>query len=185
MEMDRINNQSSSRDIQEEFRKWSESEFWNRPFSVTLTFKERITIHSGLKTTSVPLTNTDCSKNLRLFLGVLNRKCCGKLGERYGRWIPVIPILEGGNGVRLHYHLLLDCPFENDPHDTYPTLIRTLWSQTPWGYDQVDIQPTYEVSGWMKYITKLRTKPDFSDSIDWMNLERPSSNSPLIRHRWD
>ena len=178
------NSPSSSRDIQAEFRHWSQSQLWNRPMAVSLTFKERITVRSGPKTLSVPLTDTDCSKTLRQFLRVLNRKCCGKLGERHGRWIPVIPILEGGNSTRLHYHLLLDSPFEADPENTYPATIRSIWNDTLWGYDQIDIQPTYDVPGWLDYITKLRSKPNFSDSIDWMNLEPPRSNSPLVRHRW-
>ena len=74
------NSPSSSRDIQAEFRHWSQSQLWNRPMAVSLTFKERITVRSGPKTLSVPLTHTDCSKTLRQFLKVLNRKCCGKLG---------------------------------------------------------------------------------------------------------
>ena len=151
---------------------------------MTLTLKKRITVRSGRKTISVPLTDTDCSKTLRHFLNVLNRKCCGKLSERHGRRIPVIPILEGGDDHGLHYHLLLDSPFESDPENTYPATIRATWTDTLWGYEQIDIQPIYNLEGWQNYITKRQTKPNFSESIDWMNLEPPRSNSPLVRHRW-
>jgi hypothetical protein len=44
------------------------------------------------------------------------------------------------------------------------------WRKTLWGYDEIDVQPADEKWGkYIDYITKLRDKPDFADSIDWMN----------------
>jgi hypothetical protein len=45
------------------------------------------------------------------------------------------------------------------------------WRKTLWGYDQTHIKPCD--SGWVSYITKLRDKPDFGSSIDWLNCHNP------------
>jgi hypothetical protein len=177
------NSPSSSRDIQAAFRDWIPHQHWRRPYAVTLTMKQHLWVAEGTKSVRVQLDPDIASDNLRRFLNTLNRKALGHLADRHGRKIPVIPILEGGNGKHLHYHLTIDCPFEGDPEGIFEGLIRLAWSKTLWSDYQVDIQPGCD-GGWTDYATKLRDKPDFSRSIDWTNLTPPSANSPVVRHRW-
>ena len=51
----------------------------------------------------------------------------------------------------------------------YPQMIEQCWQQTDWGYNQVHVTADAD-SGWVRYMTKLRSKPDFASSIDWMNF---------------
>ena len=115
----------------------------------------------------VRLTPAVASQNLKHFLNLLNKRVNGKAHSRFNVRIPVIPMLEGGSGSRLHYHLMIDCP-RDDLKPVYPQLIQSLWGRTQWGYDQIDIQADAD-SGWINYISKLRDKPSFEDSIDWVN----------------
>jgi len=174
----------SSRDYQKAIRDWiTPINQWRRPYAVTLTMKQHAMVADGANSTLLRLDPTIAQNNLRRFLNTLNKKALGHVADRHGRKIPVIPVLEGGNGKRLHYHLILDNPFEGDTEDRFSTLIRLAWSKTLWADREIDIQPDCD-AGWIDYITKLKDKPNIADSIDWMNLTPPSVASPSVRHRW-
>lgn len=113
---------SSPRDIQAAVRTWTETHHWRRPYAVTLTMKQHLMVADGTKMVWVRLNETIAQDNLRRFLNILNKMVLGNLARRHGRKIPVIPILEGGKGKHLHYHLILDNPFEDDPEDRFSTL---------------------------------------------------------------
>ena len=151
---------------QQAFRDFIHIDGWNAPFAVTLTMKQGIPIEQCGRT-FIRLAPDRASQNLSYFLSLLNKKIYGKAYTRFNVRIPVIPILEGGTRSRLHYHLMIDCP-RDDLKPVYPQLIDYLWGRTRWGYSQSDIQANAD-SGWINYISKLRDKPSFEDSIDWLN----------------
>ena len=82
----------------------------------------------------------------------------------------MFPVLEGGGLTRFHYHCVIDCP-RPELVEEFPTLIRECWTRTDYGYDQIDIQPGSD-TGWVNYLTKYRTKTEFDQSIDWVNLHQ-------------
>ena len=152
---------------QQAFRDFIHINGWNAPFAVTLTMKQGMMVEDRYGKSIVRLTPAVASQNLKHFLNLLNKRVNGKAHSRFNVRIPVIPMLEGGSGSRLHYHLMIDCP-RDDLKPVYPQLIQSLWGRTQWGYDQIDIQADAD-SGWINYISKLRDKPSFEDSIDWVN----------------
>ncbi len=177
------NTLSHQRAIQASFRSWTDNLQWRRPFAVTLTMKQNLIVEDGTKRVAVRLDRTIAQDNLGRFLNFLNRKALGHIAQRHGKRIPVIPILDGGNGKHLHYHLIIDCPLKGVPEGVYETLIRLAWYKTLWADHEIDIQPDCD-DGWLNYSTKLSGKPDIADSIDWTNLTLPSVNSPFVDYRW-
>ena len=151
---------------QQAFRDFCHTDGWNAPYAVTLTMKQGIPADQYGRA-YLRLTPERASQNLGHFLKLLNKRVYGSAHARYKHRIPVIPILEGGTSKRLHYHLMIDCP-RDELKPIYPELIRSLWGRTRWGHQQIDIQADAD-SGWINYISKLRDKPSFEDSIDWVN----------------
>ena len=158
-----------ARSIQQSVRKWVNIDDWNHPFAVTLTLKQRIGGDGGISAASESLTPETASRNLRHFLNVMNKQVYGSAAQRHGKRLPILPVLEGGRGKRLHYHLIINCP-RDDLIEAFPAMIILNWRKTLWGYDQTDVKPCNQ--GWLNYMTKLRDKPDFASSIDWMNTNR-------------
>jgi hypothetical protein len=156
---------------QQAFRNFVHIRGWNAPFAVTLTMKQGVKVETIYGSQIIRLTNERASQNLRHFLNLLNKLVYGNAHKRFGSAVCVIPILESGLGKRLHYHLMIDCP-KDHLKDLYPQLLRSFWIQTQWGYDEIDIQANAD-SGWIKYISKLSDKPNFNDSIDWVNYNNP------------
>jgi hypothetical protein len=103
-------------------------------------------------------------------MNLLNRKVYGQSFKRHGKRVQVIPVLEGGGQDRFHYHCVIDCP-KDELIDEYPFLIEECWSATDYGYHQIDVQSNSD-DGWVSYITKYRTKTEFDQSIDWINLHQ-------------
>jgi hypothetical protein len=134
------------------------------PFAVTLTLKLAHN-EGGCR---VPLTELGASRNLKLFLNILNRKAFGKSGMSKGKKLCCVAILEDGK-LRPHFHLCLQKPDSFSDRD-FVELIESAWVRTRFGYTQIDAKPCYDVGGWLNYITKYRTKSDFADSIDWANF---------------
>lgn len=155
--------------IQHSLRQWVQLDRWTHPFAATLTLKQRIGGDGGVSSAAETLTPEIASRNLRHFLNVLNKRVYGTAAQRFGKRLPVFPVLEGGGGKRLHYHLAIDCP-RDDLLEAFPAMIVTEWRKTLWGYDQSLVTPCD--AGWFTYMTKLRDKPDFASSIDWMNVAR-------------
>lgn len=156
--------------LQNSIRQWIDLDHWNHPFGITLTLKQRVWIDNDRGRHGVTLTPEDGSRNLRHFLNVLNKQVYGSSSRRFGKQLPVIPVLEGGGTKRLHYHLVMDCP-RDDLIEVFPSMVVQTWRKTVWGYDQTHITPCDK--GWVSYITKFRDKPDFGSSIDWLNCHNP------------
>lgn len=154
-------------DIQSAFRSFSSVDGWTSPYAVTFTMKQAMTFDGDKGPVWLALTPELASKNLRHFYNRLNKACYGNAGIRFNKRVPLIPVLEGGNGKRLHYHCMIECP-RDDLRAGFPDLLASLWRQTPWGYDQIDIQPNAD-NGFINYISKIRDKPNYADAVDWDN----------------
>lgn len=157
--------------LRNSLRNWINLDDWSHPFAVTLTLKQGVWVEGERGRFWVPLTPIECSQNLRHFLNVLNRRVYGPSSQRYSKRISVLPVLEGGDSKRLHYHLVIDCP-RTDLLEEFPALVTGVWKSTMWGYEQAVITPCDDE--WIAYMTKLRDKPDFGMSIDWMNCTIPA-----------
>ena len=140
---------------------------WRNPCAVTLTLK--LSISSDRVRTN--LDEMKASENLRHFFNRFNRAAFGKGWHRKALGLNCVPVFEGSTLVRPHYHLCIDRP-ENMSLDDFASAIATHWSETHWGYNEVDVQPCENVNGWLNYITKRRTKSDYADSIDWINYKK-------------
>lgn len=160
---------SLAHSIQKSVRQWIDIDGWHHPFAVTLTLKQRIGGDGGISSAAESLTPEIASRNLRHWLNVMNKQVYGSAAQRHGKCLPILPVLEGGRGKRLHYHLIMDCP-RDDLIEAFPAMIVSTWRKTLWGYDQTDVKPCD--AGWLTYMTKLRDKTDFASSIDWMNTTR-------------
>lgn len=152
--------------MQSAVREWLLVDDWNCAFALTLTLKQRIGGDGGISAPATSLTREIASQNLKHFLNVLNKQVHGAAAQRHGKRLPVFSVLEGGNGKRLHYHLVIDCP-RDDLIEVFPAMVVLAWRKTLWGYGQTDVKPCD--AGWVNYMTKLRDKPDFASAIDWEN----------------
>lgn len=153
-------------------RQWLSASEWQHPVAMTLNLKHQAVIETQRGRSFVRLDAHHASQNLRHFLNRLNKHFFGNAGRRFGKRLPVIPTLEGGAGTRFHYHLMLDLP-ESLELDELNRLIVGTWTDTQWGYGQVQIK-TEANDGWLNYITKLRDKIDVGDAIDWTNFYQAS-----------
>lgn len=163
---------SQQKSIQSALRRWLASSTWTNPYAVTLNLKQVTTTVTDGGLAPLCLDERFASQNLHHLLNRLNRHYHGNAARRFGRKLPVLPVLEGGATHRLHYHLLIDLPPTVDLDEAYPLFVDQ-WRQTQWGYGQTHVQPCYD-DGWMDYITKTYSKPDFFNSIDLQNLHIPS-----------
>ena len=140
-----------------EIEEWLTSSLPSNLMAVTLTMKQRF----GGRVID-PVT---ASANMRHFLNVLNQTVFGNAYRRHGKRLTVIPILEMSAWDRLHYHVTMEVPDRFDS-ETFADLIRSSWSRTDLGYNEIDIQPLYS-KGWIEYCLK---KFDSSASLDIENV---------------
>lgn len=138
---------------------------WTKPHAVTLTLRDwRLEGDIWRR-----LTKPDAQQNLRHFLNVLQKQSA-RHGLTKTTKLQRVPVLEGEeNKHRPHYHLMLDNPASIDT-PTYRAIIQHAWQRTFWGHQRVTVDPCQDSQGWLAYITKLRTKESYADSIDWMNF---------------
>lgn len=162
----------SAYQIRSAFRDFAELSAWNAPYAVTLTLRQKRMVEDDTgRSYEVRLTPERASQNFRHFLKLLNTRLLGKAATRFGRSVNVIPVLEGGNGKRLHYHAAIDCP-RDDLREGFHLAVITCWLKTDWGYWEHDVQPDAD-AGWIDYISKPCDKPVFADAIDWANCHQP------------
>lgn len=167
-EYQRSMNRTQTLQHQSAFRDFARIDHWHAPHAVTLTMKQGRQVDSGRSSMHLVLTPHEAEVNMRHFINRLSKKVFGNAASRYGKAVPIIPALEGGNGKRLHYHAVIDCP-RDDLLGQFPAMIQDTWLETPWSLRETDIQ-TYADAGWVNYISKLRDKTNYADSIDWSNV---------------
>lgn len=141
---------------QREYTKWVLSKHWNSPISITLMHR------CG----SIGTTTTACSANLKHFLNVVNKTIFGNKVRR-GFKVQAVPTLEEFDG-KPHYHLMMDCP-EHITKEALFALINQEWPRTNLGHPDIRINENAS-EGWVKYIFKQRTKPEFDTAIDVANM---------------
>jgi len=161
---------TNARDLMIATRGFVQEFNWTNPVAVTLTmksaiFKDGILIHGSA---------ADYSSNLDHFLNKLNKQLFGGLARK-GWLLSVFAVLERGALGRDHYHLTLDKPTHLTA-EQFARLIKAIWRKTTWGQDRVDVSPDGN-ERWINYMTKLRSKRDYADSIDWLNTY--SATTPL------
>ena len=150
--------------MREAFIEFCSVEEMKAPYAVTLTLKAARQV--GYQW--MPLTQIDAGQNLRHFMNVITKKL-RKSGLKKGYRPKCVPILEGNDVIRRHYHLIIDKP-DVIGAEEFALLIARTWRNTFWGHEQVIVRPCYDGSGWLRYMAKLRTKSHYADSIDWMNF---------------
>lgn len=150
--------------LRDAFIEFCSVEGMKSPYAVTLTLKAA----RHLDYQWIPLTQIDAAQNLRHFLNVISKKL-RKAGLAKGYRPRCVPVLEGNDVIRKHYHLIIDKPEVIGPEE-FAFLIGRSWRNTYWGHEQVTVRPCYDGSGWLRYIAKPRTKVHYADSIDWMNF---------------
>lgn len=151
----------NSRQLQEATRQFVYDLPWLNPVAATLTLKQA-RYFDGRR---VALDEIIAQAALDHFLKKINRKVLGNKSKR-GQILTSFACLEGGRGVRYHYHAMIDCPAGYD-RSKLETHILTEWPKLDWGHE---VNLTFEGSAaWLHYITKLRTKDDFGSNIDWWN----------------
>lgn len=158
--------------MRDSLREWVNLSDWSSPFAVTLTLKQRLMEFGDSGRAGVPVTQEIAQQNFRHFLNRLNKRVFGNSAGRHGKRLRVLPVLEGGSHKRLHYHSVIDCP-RPELCELFPSMVCEAWTSTQWGYHEVQADPQAD-DGWLSYITKLRDKPDYSLSIDWMNCHNPN-----------
>lgn len=158
-----MSHHNSIKKYQQAFREFADLSRFANPIAVTLTMKQGIKIGSSFHW----ITPDRAIQNYRHFSNLLNTEVYGKRFKRHGVRIQMIPVLEGDDRTRLHFHCMIDRP-EEVSYNRFSRMIETSWKKTEWGYNQIDIQPSCD-DGWTKYISKYRGKTDYIDSFDWSN----------------
>ena len=150
--------------IRQALLNFCQTKTWINPQAVTLTLR-LARRKDGIRD---PLTRSDAEKNLRHFLNVLHKKL-GSYGFPKRGVLQRLPVVEGTATVRTHIHMMLDKPACIDAA-AYAELIQQEWPRTDWGHELVTVEPCTSAEGWLAYITKLRSKADYADAIDWKNF---------------
>jgi hypothetical protein len=153
---------TTNKQIQHETRLWLAERDWDNPLAATLTLKQAARIDSCF----MSLTHIEAAGCLKHALRVVDRKLFGNQ-VRNGKRLQRFPVLEGGEGVRYHYHLLIDVP-QHLSREIVAVRLSQAWKRSFWGYDVNQIEPCDQ--GWANYITKLASKEDYALSIDWENV---------------
>ena len=80
----------------------------------------------------------------------------------------VIPVIESDRSGREHYHAAIDRPAHISRRD-FENMILECWAKSRWGYRQIKVIPGAD-EGWIDYMTKRRSKPNYADAFDWENF---------------
>jgi hypothetical protein len=137
--------------------------------AVTLTLKPYRVLATNTGEVREALTSIEASATCRHFLNRLNGSIYGNAVKRSGKSITAIPVLEGqGSAKLLHYHCALGGFPLTICDKAIAAKITNAWHLTPFGNEQVDIQPMHS-SRWLTYMGKeigLRN----ADGVDWENV---------------
>lgn len=144
--------------IQNATADWLKGLEWNRPFALTLTFK-----HGK----SRPLSPDVCAQNVHHYLNLLCARLFKTSERKRGCDLKVFAVRETDAEGRIHYHLILDCPpkASHMSDEWFAHFLEHWWLQTRWGNKQICVKPCG--MGWIDYMLKPRTKPNYDDCLDW------------------
>jgi hypothetical protein len=147
--------------LRDSTRNYLQSVLWKRPVAITLTLKQR------LKHQKLDLF--EASKNFRHFMNRLNRSCFGNAVRRQDKRLRVFSVVEHNALVRFHHHGVIERP-EHLEFEEFKQLIQSCWLKTNWGLWPHGHQAVTS-EGWINYITKLASKPEYDLAIDWITAK--------------
>ena len=136
---------------------------WKNPVAITLTMKQGQFIGGAFAV----LTPDLCTQNLRHVSNVLNRKAFGKASRK--RKMKCVAVRERSKDGRYHYHLVLDRP-EQFGDFRFRFMVEAAWRNSRWGHRQSSYESLAD-QGWVSYIAKLKSKPNYLDAFDWENTQ--------------
>jgi len=154
----------------QELINWFVSTPVHNPYAVTLTLKQRTEVNTFKGRFGSSIDREKVSTNLRYFMNRLNQSVYGKGFLRYGKRLSVIPVVEGNDSIRIHVHLVLECPTHIN-RETFESLVRECWLKTNFGHKNIDLKPVHDYRGWVNYILKNKSKIDgVQSSVDLENV---------------
>lgn len=133
---------------------------FSNPHAVSLTFTENVRdLHPARLADDLR-----AQKNVRHFQNLLNRaQLPRRLTKRGLRSASVFVFEFGGQQEGLHCHGIIESP-DPDLVGHMPGIVRELWKDnTWWGDQQFKVTPCNE--GWVDYILKVKTKPDYAQCV--------------------
>jgi hypothetical protein len=147
--------------LQAKVREFLEKLEWNNTVAATLTLKQAINVDGKW----LKIDDMHATSAMKHFLNVLNGEIYGNAARK--KRIRCVPVYEGGRDTRYHYHLCLELPegwtAEDLQYVIHKATLRTKWFDV--------IQEVKECDeGWLRYMTKQRSKRDYGSSIDWSNV---------------
>ena len=141
-------------EYQQEIRDWIKDIELSNPFAITLT--------------TFSNTKISHSQNFKHFMNRLNQSYLKNSYRKYKKKLTVIPIREGTKHIQTHIHCVIDNPYP-EKNTEFVRLVKDSWCKSVLGRPIINIKPMYD-KGWIDYMTKLTTKTDIKDSVDWSNV---------------
>ena len=122
--------------------------------AVTLTLKPYRIVLTERGQFREALDEMKAQTNFRHFLNRLNANVFGNAAKRHGKSVSVLPILEGQISQKLlHYHCAMGNFRDDLPDAAIASIIQHAWQQTPFGNEQVLVEPMHSTR-WVSYIAK-------------------------------
>jgi len=149
----------SQREIQRVLNQEFDHSRFVAPVAVTFTMKQWVD--------GEVLDESKCSKNLTYFFKKFNQEVFGNAAYRFGKKVECFSVLENSANNLLHFHCVID-NFRKWSPLKFKYKVKHCWESTRFGNREINIQHDSN-SGWVSYITKLKTKENLADSIDWNN----------------
>jgi len=137
-----------------EIRSWLGDIDFINPFAITLTLKS-----SNFR---------ENNQNIRHFLNRLNQSYLQNSYRRYKKRLTVLVASEGNGDIRNHHHLIIDNPFLDRDRE-FVRKVRESWIKSELGLRKIEVEKM-KGDGWIKYITKFKSKPIYKDSFDFENF---------------
>ena len=152
-----------SSNLNDQLKTYLRSKRVKNPINITFTQKQKVD--------GKWIDDFQSEQNFKHFKNVLNRKVFGNGYKRFNKQLEMLVIREVSLNQRHHLHCIIELPLRYR-FDEFSSLIKKIWRNTKFGYDQIDIEkPSSQLreDGWLDYIMKDFTKVSLSTSIDYEN----------------
>jgi len=152
-----------SSNLNDQLKTYLRSKRVKNPINITFTQKQKVD--------GKWIDDFQSEQNFKHFKNVLNRKVFGNGYKRFNKQLEMLVIREVSLNQRHHLHCIIELPLRYR-FDEFSSLIKRIWRNTKFGYDQIDIEkPSSQLreDGWLDYIMKDFTKVSLSTSIDYEN----------------
>lgn len=149
--------------LEEEIRTFLSNNRITNPINTTLTERQFCR--------GIAIDSIRSERNFRYFRNKLNTRVFGNSYRRFGKQLQMLVVREISPDKRHHLHCIIQQPARFETLE-FMKLIKTTWSSTDFGYEQVHIEkPSSQQrkNGWLNYILKDYSKVSLDHSIDWMN----------------